>query len=104
MVVVCDIISSVPSGYPVMMQQLGCPLHDYDEVEKDMVATGFHVVFRQDMEIRHDLSEPSDDIVKFIQMITGRSESEVRDVIDDVFSQPSMHVSLRKLAIFTKTI
>ena len=104
MVVVCDNITSVPSGHPVMFQRLGYPLHDYDEVEKDMVATGFHVVLQQDMEIRRDLSEPSDGIVKFIQMISGRCESEVRDVIDDVFSQPSMHVSLRKLAIFTKAI
>jgi len=58
-VVICDNITSVPSGYPQLMQQLGTPLHDYDEIEEEMMAEGFRVVFKQDLEIRRDLSNPS---------------------------------------------
>jgi len=84
------------------MQQLGMPLPNYDEIEEEMMAAGFRVVFEQDVEVRHDLSNPSDDIVKFFQLLTGRVESEVRAAIYDVYSRPNMHVSMRKLAIFTK--
>ena len=101
-VVICDNITSVPSGYPQLMKQLGTPLHDYDEIEEEMLAAGFRVVFKQDLEVRRDLSDPSDDIIKFFKLLTGRVESEVRAAIDDVYSRPNMHVSMRKLAIFTK--
>lgn len=101
-VAICDNITSVPSGYPRLMERLGKPRHDYDKVEKDMLETGFRVVFKQDLKIAQDLSNPSDGIVKAFQLLTGQDESQVRAAIDDVFTQPDMHVSLRKFAIFTK--
>ena len=102
-VVICDNVTSVPSGYPVMMQRLGVTLPDYEQLEDEIRSAGFGgVVFKQDVKVRRDLSSPSDDIVKFIQLITGRHEAHVRAVIQQVFSQPDMHVSLRKLAIFSK--
>ena len=102
MVVICDNVTSTPSGYPALMECLGKPVEDYDEVEKDMLAAGFRVVFKRDLVIQRDLSSPSDGVVGFIQLVTGRDEAAVRAAIDQVFSQPQMHVSLRKLAVFTK--
>jgi len=67
-----------------------------------MAAAGFRVVFEQDLEGHFDLSNPSDDMVKFIHRKTGRSQTEVRAALDDVFSQQNMHLSMRKLGIFVK--
>lgn len=104
MVVVCNNVSSVPSGTVLVMERLGTPSADYDQYEKELLAAGFRLVLKQNLEIRRDWANPSDGVVKFIRMrIDNRfSESEIRAVIDDVFSQPNMDVALSKLAIFTK--
>jgi len=57
-----------------------------------------------DLTVRCDLANPNYDIVKFILMISRHqhSEQEVRNAIDDIFSQPNMDIFMMKLAIFTK--
>jgi len=103
-VLVCTEICSVRSSDVLLMERLTIPRVDYDELEEEMSDAGFRVVFKQDLQVRRDLSDPSDGLVKFVQLMTEHkfSESEVRTAIDDIFSQPNMHSSMNKLAIFTK--
>ena len=102
LVIIVDNVTSVPSDFSEILRQLGVTLHDYSDVEREMTDAGFRVVFQEDLKVSRDWSNPTDDVVAFFQMRTGRDEVEVRAVIDRVFSQPSLRVSLRKLAIFTK--
>ena len=57
-----------------------------------MVAAGFRVVYRQDYKLSRVVSNPSSDIVKFLRVVTGHSESEARAATDDI--QPNMDLSL----------
>ena len=69
-----------------------------------MASAGFRVLFKQDFTLQRDLSDPDDGVVQYIQICTGHrhSDADVRTAIDDVYSQPDMKVSRKKLAIFTK--
>ena len=71
-----------------------------------MLAAGFRAVFKHDFEIRRDLSNPSDDVVKYIQLVTDHrfNESQVRAAIDDVHSQPSLHVHPKKTGDFYEIV
>jgi len=104
MVVIATNITSVPSGYTLLVERLGTPRVDYDVVEKEMVAAGFRVVYKQDFKFHRDLSNPSNDTIEMFEFLTGRSESEIRTAIDSIFSQPNMDVVSNKLAIFTKQV
>jgi len=101
-VAIANTVTSVPSGYTLLMERLGKPRIDYDELEKEIVSAGFRVVFKQDLIVRRALPNADDDDVKFIQLLTGRSASEVRTAIGDIFSQPNMDMYVNKLAVFTK--
>jgi len=103
-VIIVDNVCRVPSGFLLLMERLGMPRDDYDVVEQEMKGAGFRVVLTHDLRIKRDLSNPSDDVVKFIILLTGHafSEREVRAAIDDVFSQPNMDTIMKKLAIFVK--
>ena len=102
-IVIVDRIRSIPSGFVMLKKRLGILTDGYEEMEKDLLDVGFRVLLTHDFRTRLDLASPSDDIVKFIQLLSGHkcSEQEVRTAIDDVFSQPNMDC-LWKLAIFTK--
>lgn len=103
-VVIADSITSVPNGYVDLLKRLGMPRVGYHELEEGMVATGFRVVYKQDFEVRRDLSNPSDDVVKYIQLMAEYkfTESQVRTTIDDVYSRPNMRISPNMMGIFTK--
>jgi len=102
-VVIGENVTSVPSGYVLLMQRLGTPRVDYDVLEKEMLAAGFRVHLKQDFEVQRDLSDPSDDIVRYVQLETGHkhSDSHVRSTIDEIYRQPNMKISPNRLAIFT---
>jgi len=101
-VVIADNVTSIPSGYILMLKRLGTDRVDFGQLEEEMLATGFRVVMKQDFGVPRDLSSPSEDLVKYIQRMTGRAESEVRAAIDDIYSRPNMKVSPNRLAIFAK--
>jgi len=103
LVVVCEMNASVPSFCTATLERLGTRFEDYEDVRKDLAAAGFRVVLEQDLEVRHDLSKLGDNAVKFFQLATGRSESEVRAAIDDALTLPNLRASPRKLGIFTKS-
>ena len=92
------------SGYVLVLERL-CPLLvDFVELRNEFLESGFRLVASRDLKLRRDLSNPSDGLVKYIQMLTSyeRTEHEVRAAIDDVFDQPNMAFCLKKLAIFAK--
>ena len=103
-IIIVDNVLSIPSGYLMLKERLGISKDGYEEMEKEMLDVGFRVVLAHDFRTRVDLANPSDDIVKFIRMLSGRrySEEEIRTAIEDIFSQPNMDSFMRELAIFTK--
>jgi len=104
MVVIFDNVTSIPSGYLLVLKRFGTSRVDYDELEAEMLEAGFRVASKQDVEQRCEYSDPSDGVVKFIQLMVGQeiAESEVRRAIVEIFSQPNMDIYVQKLAIFTK--
>jgi len=95
---------STPNGYVVLLDRLGTVRVDYGELEDEMVAAGFRVLAKQDFTLQRDLSDPSDGVVQYIQIVTDHKHSDavVRAAIEDVYRQPSMKISRKQLAIFTK--
>ena len=63
-----------------------------------------HCIYRVCSQVQRDLSNPSEGLVKFVQLMTDQkfAASEVRAAIDDIFSQPNMNISMSRLAIFAK--
>jgi len=91
-------------GLMLLMERLGKPSKGYyDDVERDMLAAGFTLVYTQDVRTPDDLSNPSDDLVKFIQLLAENnvSEEEVRAAMADVYGSIRSH-SHEKIAIFKK--
>ena len=68
LVVVCNDVCSVPSADVLLMERLGVQHVDYDKLEEEILDAGFRVVFKQDFEVRRDLSDPSDGVLKFVKM------------------------------------
>jgi len=97
-------ISGPTSGLMRLMERLGNPSKGlHDEVERDMLAAGFSLVYTQDIEAPEDLSNPSDDLVKYIQILAYNKvgEHEVRAAMAEVFGsgEPMSHT---KMGIFRK--
>jgi len=91
-------------GLMRLMERLGNPSKGlYDEVERDMLAAGFSLVYTQDIIAPEDLSNPSEDLVKYIQILAYNkvSDQEVRAAMADIFGSiiPNSHT---KLGIFRK--
>ena len=93
------------SGLMLIMQRLGKPLEvSYEEAEREMLAAGFTLVYTQDITGPVDYSNPSDDLVKYFQLITHNevSDEEIRAAIADVAGpNTSMDLS-KKMGIFQK--
>ena len=93
------------AGVMRLMDRLGTPPEVYyDEAEKEMLTAGFSLVYIQDIRGTNDLSNPSEDLVKFVQLITGNvtSEQEVRTAIAHIFRPDQQSTYHKKLAIFKK--
>jgi len=93
-------------GLMRLLERLGNPSKGlYDEVERDMLAAGFSLVYTQDIKTPDDrpMSNPSDDLVNFIQILSNNkaSEPEVRTAIADIYGSMKSHTHT-KMAIFTK--
>jgi len=101
-VIICDNVCTVPSGYVMLMERLGSPRIDFSVLQNEIQEAGFRLVVGHDFKERLDLSNPSDDVVKFLRLVTDRSEREIRAAIDDIFGQPNMAFCSKKLAIFSK--
>ena len=85
-----------------MLKILNVPAVDYDDLLKEMSTEGFRVALVKDFEVYKDLSNPSEEIVRMFQKVTGRSALEVRSAIDVTFAQPEARVVRNKLTIFAK--
>jgi len=100
LVAISQSVDSETSGFLVAMARLGKRRVGYDEVAREMAAAGFRALYERDFDIRRDMFSPA--VVNYVRLRSGRSESEVRAVIDDVSGLPNFHIVPNKLAIFTK--
>jgi len=100
LVAISQSVDSETSGFLVAMARLGKRRVGYDEVAREMAAAGFRALYERDFDVRRDMFSPA--VVNFVRLLSGRSESEVRAVIDDVSGLPNFHIVPNKLAIFTK--
>ena len=96
--------TDITSGSVLVMKRLGSPRPDWEDWEEEMVSAGFHVVHSQHLKVHVDLSNPSDDVVRYFERVTKHkvSGAEIRAAIDDIFSQPNVNIHTRKLAIFRR--
>ena len=88
-----------------IMERLGKPSEVYyDEAEKEMLAAGFSLLYKQDIRATVDCSNPSEDVVKYFQLITGNvaSEEEVRAIVNDVCRPDQQSFYHKILGIFKK--
>jgi len=91
-------------GYMLLRERLGKPAKVYyDEIEEEMLAAGFSLVHAYDMKGPEDFLQPSDDLVRFVQMDTYdvASEQDIRAAIDDIFGSIESHFH-KKWAFFRK--
>ena len=83
------------SGFMHLMERLGNPQKDYyyDEVERDMLAAGFSLVCTQAFKGSSDLSNPSEDLMKYVQLSANNqvSEQEVRAAIADIYGSTEIN-------------
>lgn len=78
------------AGFMRLIDRLGKPVHVYyDEVETEMLTTGFSLVYKHEIRGTNDFSEPSEDLVKYFLLITDNKarEQEVHAIIADILSQ-----------------
>jgi len=88
--------------YSPLRKRLEVPTIDFDGMGEELMAAGFRVVFEQEFQCYRDLSNPSADAVRMFEMMSGRSEEEVRTAIDEVFGRPDGRLIRNKLMIFAK--
>ena len=69
-----------------------------------MVAAGFSVVLTRSIAGWRDLSDPNDDVLKYIEHLVAHavSRDEIRAAVADVFTEPRMRTYNKRLAIFRK--
>ena len=102
-VVIAD-LGGPTTGFMYLLERLGSPAKGYyDEVERDMLAVGFSLVYAQDIMTPEDLSDPSDDLLKYIQTMAVNevSAQEVRAAIADIFESVKLFAH-KKMGIFKK--
>jgi len=91
-------------GYMLLRERLGQPAKVYyDEIEQEMLTAGFDLAYTQDMKGPDDFLNPSEDLVKMIQIDTYNvaSEQEIREGIADIFGSIESHFH-KKWAVFKK--
>jgi len=97
--------SNPNSGFIGIMDRFGKPMKVfYDEVEKEMLAAGFSLVYTQDIWGTDDFSNPTDDLVKYLQMVVDNvaSEQEMRSAIADIYKPNKQSTFHKKLGVFKK--
>jgi len=88
----------------LITERLGNPMKVcYEDAENEMLAAGFTLVYTQDITGPVDYSNPSDDLVKYFQLVNdGVNDEEVRAAIADV-ARPNTQLNFRKkMGIFKK--
>jgi len=93
------------SGWPSILKRLGKPLAGYyEDVEKEMLAVGFSIVYSQDIWGTDDLSNYSENEVKFLQILADNeaSKQEIRTAIADIYKRNQLSTYHKKFAIFKK--
>jgi len=103
-VVIIDDESADASNFLRLMKRLGYPEYTYKEIEGDILAVGYRRVLIQSIVGKRDLSNPSEDVVKFVELLRHRtvSHEEIRTAIAEIFSQPDLCIYHKRLAIFEK--
>ena len=106
-VVAIDDESADSSSWLRLTKRLGYPEYTYNlykDIEEDMLAAGFRLVLTQSIIGKRDLVNPSEDAVKFMELIFHHtvSQEEIRTAIAEICSQPDLCNYNKRLAIFQK--
>jgi len=103
-VVVVENESADASGFMRLMKRLGNPEYRYTDIEADTLAAGFSPVLTRTIAGWRDLSDPNDDVVKYVERLVPCSVSrdDIRAAIADIFSKPNLRNYNKRLAIFQK--
>lgn len=93
------------SGFMRLVERLSnTNVGEYKDVEEEMLSAGFRLVLTRSITGRRDLSNPTDDVLKYIELLLDRTilHEEIRTAIADIFSQPNLRNYKKILAIFQK--
>ena len=104
-VVIIENASPITFGYIRLMHRLGYPQDNwYHDIEKEVLAAGFRLESIYDIVSTRDLSNPSESVVKYIELLFDNKFSRelVHAVIAEIYNDPTPDVLsiLRKIAIF----
>ena len=97
------------SGYLRLMHGLGYVQDNwYADIEKEVLACGFSLDFVHDVVSTRDLSNPSDGVLGYIQLLFDNaiSKERIRDKIAKIYSDPSPGVKhiVRKMSVFKNNL
>jgi len=103
-VVIVENESADASGFMRLMKRLGNPEYRYRDIEEDMFEAGFRLVRTRSIAGRRDLLNPSDDVIKYLELLLrgAVSHDEIRSAIAEIFSQPEWCTYNKRLAVFQK--
>jgi len=95
------------SSYIRMMHGLGYVQDNwYKDIAEEVVACGFRLDFEHDIVSTRDLSNPTEGVLKFIELLFeyAVSTEQIRAVITETYNDPApgMKSVVRKLAVFGK--
>ena len=108
-VVIVENGSPATSAFIRLMHSLGYPQDNwYGDIEKEVLACGFCIDSAHDIVSIRDLSEPTEGVVKYIQLLfddNAMSEQRIRAAISKTYADPNPEVKhvVRKMGIFRKS-
>jgi len=107
-IIIIENESSATSAFIRLMRRLGYAQNNwYRDIEQEVLACGFSVDIVHDIVSTRDLSDPTEGVVKYIQLLfddNAVSEQQVRAAIAETYADPNPEVKhvVRKMGIFKK--
>ena len=106
-VIIIENGSPLTSAFIRLMHRLGYA-HDnwYGDIEEEVVACGFRVDSVHDIVSTRDLSEPSDGVLKYLELLFENAigRDEIRAAVAEIYGDPDPQVKqiVRKMGVFRK--
>ena len=104
-IILIENASPFTAAYIRLMHRLGYPQDNwYADIAKEVLACGFRLDFMHDIISTRDLSDPSEDVLKYVELLFDSAVNieQIRAYIDEIYSDPAPGVKniTRKFCVF----